>query len=117
MHGITVERELIGTGAVAEENDLVDVVYSLALNQGDVVQTDQHASFALNDRNVIAGLRFGIRGMRVGGSRRIRISPHLGYRDKGVTGTTPPIPPNAVLVCDLQLIAVRGGNRDQSQSA
>jgi FKBP-type peptidyl-prolyl cis-trans isomerase len=38
--------------------------------------------------------------MNVGGYRKVRISPHLAYRDKGIPGL---IPPNAVLICEIWL--------------
>ena len=41
--------------------------------------------------------------MKVGGYRKVRISPHLAYRAKGVPGF---IPPDAVLIVDLWLRAV-----------
>jgi FKBP-type peptidyl-prolyl cis-trans isomerase len=53
---------------------------------------------------VIAGLEYGIEGMRVGGRRRLRVPPHLGYRDKGMSGK---IPPNALLFFEVELLEVR----------
>jgi FKBP-type peptidyl-prolyl cis-trans isomerase len=45
--------------------------------------------FALGSRRVIAGLEYGVQGMSVGGTREIRVPPHLAYGDKG-TATVPP---------------------------
>jgi FKBP-type peptidyl-prolyl cis-trans isomerase len=39
-------------------------------------------------------------GMKVGGYRKVRISPHLAYRDKGIPDL---IPPDAVLICEIWL--------------
>lgn len=36
--------------------------------------------------------------MKVDGYRKVRISPHLAYRDKGIPDLTPP---DAVLIVDL----------------
>lgn len=41
--------------------------------------------------------------MKVGGYRKVRISPHLGYRDKGIPDF---VPPHAVLVAEIWLRAV-----------
>jgi FKBP-type peptidyl-prolyl cis-trans isomerase len=53
---------------------------------------------------VIAGLEYGVEGMRAGGKRRIRVGPHLAYRDGGVPDT---IPANAVLEFRVALLSVR----------
>ena len=43
--------------------------------------------------------------MRVGGKRQLRIPPDLGYGAEGTPGG--PIPPNATLIFDIQLLAVQ----------
>ncbi len=43
-------------------------------------------------------------GMRVGGFRKVRVSPHLAYRDRGLPGL---IPPDAVLNISVWLREVR----------
>jgi FKBP-type peptidyl-prolyl cis-trans isomerase len=53
----------------------------------------------LGRRESIAGLRYGIPGMRVGGTREIVISPHLAYRAAGIPGR---IPANALLRCEVR---------------
>jgi FKBP-type peptidyl-prolyl cis-trans isomerase len=44
-------------------------------------------------------------GMKVGGYRKVRISPHLAYQDQGVPGF---IPADAVLVVEVWLRAIVG---------
>jgi peptidylprolyl isomerase len=58
----------------------------------------------LGRREVIAGLERGLLGMRVGGRRRLVISPHLAYGERGVPGI---VPPNAVLIFDVELLDVQ----------
>ena len=53
---------------------------------------------------LIPGVFYGIDGMRVGGLRRLEIAPHLGYGARGVPGV---IPPNALLVAEVSLLAHR----------
>jgi hypothetical protein len=53
-------------------------------------------------RSLIAGVFYGMDGMRVGGTRRLQIAPHLAYGDKGLPGR---IPPNAVLLADITVLA------------
>ena len=54
----------------------------------------------LGRRQVIAGVEHALMGMRVGGYRKVRVSPHLAYRDKGIPDL---IPPDAVLICETWL--------------
>jgi FKBP-type peptidyl-prolyl cis-trans isomerase len=58
------------------------------------------ADFRYDRVFLIAGLFYGIEGMRVGGKRTLKISPHLAYRDKGIEGV---IPPNAVLEIEVKI--------------
>ncbi len=53
---------------------------------------------------LVAGLFYGIQGMNVGGTRLLRIAPHLAYGEKGLQGI---IPPNAVLTAELSVIGER----------
>jgi len=50
------------------------------------------------------GLFYGVEGMRVGGTRRLKISPHLGYGAKGLPGV---VPPNSVLIAEITILATR----------
>jgi hypothetical protein len=55
----------------------------------------------IDRRSLVAGLFYGVEGMRVGGMRRIEIAPHLAYGDRGVPGT---IPPNATLTAEITIV-------------
>lgn len=102
--GLEYEDVKVGEGSVARRGCSVDVRYDLFLNRGEWVQQNQVCSFRLGERRVVAGLEYGVEGMRAGGERRIRVGAHLGYRDQGVPGV---VPPNAVLVFQVTLLAVR----------
>ncbi len=60
--------------------------------------------FVLGTGNVIQGWHRGILGMRVGERAQIVIPPALGY---GAQGAPPDIPPNAVLVFNVELLSAR----------
>ncbi len=92
-----------GAGPPATRGCTVSVCYALFLNHGDQVQAQQSGTFRLGERRVIAGLGYGVEGMRVGGQRRLRVGPHLAYGDKGVPGR---IPPDAVLEFHVTLLAI-----------
>ncbi len=57
-------------------------------------------TIVLGRRQAIAGVEQALMGMRAGGYRKVRVSPHLAYRDKGIPDL---IPPNAVLICEIWL--------------
>src|SRR6266581_115000 len=61
----------------------------------------------IGSRRLVAGVEAALIGMREGGYRKVRISPHLAYRGTGVEGK---IPPNAVLIYEfwLQVVEKRG---------
>jgi FKBP-type peptidyl-prolyl cis-trans isomerase len=82
-----------GTGPAVEKGDWVVIDFETYLPRGGQVHGERRAEFVVGARRVIAGLEAGLQGMKVGGTREIRVPPHLAYRDKG-TGT---IPPNAAL--------------------
>ena len=48
------------------------------------------------------GLFYGVEGMRVGGKRRLRVAPHLAYREVGVPGV---IPPNALVSVEIEVVS------------
>ena len=60
--------------------------------------------FRLGAGEVIRGWDEGVAGMKVGGKRTLVIPPEMAYGARGAGGV---IPPNAILVFDVELIEVR----------
>ncbi|MBW3539451.1 MAG: aldehyde dehydrogenase family protein [Planctomycetes bacterium] len=99
--GLKIEDVIVGAGAVAEPGATVTIECRGWLNRGDEFGSSLE-SFRIGQRRLIAGLERGVIGMRVGGVRKLRVSPHLAYRDQAVPG----VPPNAVLNFEVKLLSV-----------
>jgi FKBP-type peptidyl-prolyl cis-trans isomerase FkpA len=67
----------------------------------------QPFAFVLGRRQVIEGWDQGVRGMKVGGQRRLVIPAALAYGERGAGGV---IPPGATLVFEVELLAVEAGS-------
>jgi FKBP-type peptidyl-prolyl cis-trans isomerase FkpA len=106
--GLESEDLEIGKGAEARPGSTVEVHYTGWLADGSVFDASRDRgrplAFRLGAGMVIRGWDEGIVGMKVGGVRRLRIPPALGYGARGVEGS---IPGNAHLVVEIELVAVR----------
>jgi FKBP-type peptidyl-prolyl cis-trans isomerase len=97
-----------GSGRAAVTGDTVHVQYTGTLMNGTKFDSSyDHGSdpfkFTLGKGEVIKGWDQGVVGMKVGGKRRLRIPPDLGY---GSAGSPPTIPPNAGLVFEIELVSI-----------
>jgi FKBP-type peptidyl-prolyl cis-trans isomerase len=100
--GIKIIAETVGTGQELKKGDRVQLRYDCQLNGGDFIARDRDEIWTIGDREAVAGFRYGLEGMRAGGTRRFRASPHLCYREVKVGK----IPKNAVLIFDIKYVAM-----------
>jgi peptidylprolyl isomerase len=102
---------VVGTGPLPHKGSNLTVQYTGWLTNGCVFDTSRQPGrtpfqfvIGATPPNVIAGWDEGVLTMHVGGKRRLVIPPSLGY---GAAGQGP-IPPNATLIFDVELLAIGG---------
>ena len=105
LSGLEYVDEVRGTGVTPRMDQRVTVHYTGKLaSNGEVfdssVERGQAATFPMN--GVIKGFAEGLSTMKVGGKRTVFIPSALGY---GAAGSGP-IPPNADLIFEIELLAV-----------
>ena len=106
--GLDVKVIEEGTGAVAENGQIILMQYTGKLTDGTVFDSSiprgEPFSFRLGAGQVIKGWDVGILGMKVGGKRTLTIPPEMGYGADGFPGV---IPPNATLIFDVELVGIK----------
>lgn len=105
---LKVEDVQVGSGEEAVEGKEVKVHYTGTLTDGkkfdSSLDRNEPFSFRLGAGMVIPGWEQGIKGMKVGGKRKLTVPPQLGYGERGAGGV---IPPNATLLFDVELLEVK----------
>jgi hypothetical protein len=120
--GLTLLVDIRGAGEQVRRQRVYKIRLRLWLNKGEPVRwqypsgpagvgrlDDDGATLTtdmrIDRRSLVNGLFYGVEGMRIGGTRRLEIAPHLAYGEQGVPGI---VPPNAVLVAEISVLdAVR----------
>ena len=105
---LQVEDTKVGSGPEVQAGQRVSVHYTGTLMDGTKFDSSRDRNepfeFRLGAGEVIPGWDQGVRGMRVGGTRKLTVPASLGYGARGVGGV---IPPNAALKFDIELLAVK----------
>tara|TARA_Y100000591_G_scaffold308366_1_gene308618 strand:+ start:714 stop:1052 length:339 start_codon:yes stop_codon:yes gene_type:complete len=107
-NGLIIENMEIGDGTEAQDYNKVVVNYTGKLEDGSIFDSSLNPgrepfTFTLGVGSVIKGWDIGVKGMKVGGRRRLTVPPELGYGDKGAGSV---IPPRATLIFDVDLLEV-----------
>ena len=105
---LEIEDLQVGEGIEVANGDQVTVHYTGWLIDGTKFDSslDRGTPFAfeLGARQVIQGWDRGVRGMQVGGIRKLTIPPELAYGDRAVGGGL--IPANSTLVFEVKLLEI-----------
>ncbi|HEX6591141.1 MAG TPA: FKBP-type peptidyl-prolyl cis-trans isomerase [Moraxellaceae bacterium] len=103
--GLQYEVITEGKGASPKPSDVVRVHYEGKLTDGSVfdssLQRGEPAEFPLD--RVIPGWTEGLQLMKVGSKYKLTVPSALGYGEQGMG----PIPPNSVLVFEVELLEIK----------
>src|ERR1051326_7482662 len=110
--GLQITDSKVGTGATPKPGQTCVMHYTGWLYENGVkgkkfdssLDRNEPFEFPIGQRKVIAGWDEGVATMKVGGKRTLIIPPALGYGARGAGGV---IPPNATLMFDVELLAVK----------
>jgi FKBP-type peptidyl-prolyl cis-trans isomerase len=98
----------VGVGAEAVSGRPVAVHYVGTLEDGTKFDSSRDRGqpfvFNLGAGQVIRGWDEGVKGMKVGGLRKLIIPSDMAYGDAGIPGV---IPPKATLIFEVELLEVR----------
>ncbi|XDD44376.1 FKBP-type peptidyl-prolyl cis-trans isomerase [Leptospira sp. WS60.C2] len=97
---------VVGKGDEAFSGSYVTVHYVGKLKNGTKFDSSRDRNrpfeFNLGAGEVVKGWDKGIKGMRVGGKRKLIIPPELGYGSKRVGN----IPPDSTLIFEVELLKI-----------
>lgn len=107
--GLKYEDLVVGKGPSPKKGQVVVVHYTGWLTNGTKFDSSkdhgQPFEFAIGTGGVIKGWDEGVMTMKVGGKRKLTVPPGLGYGAQGTPGG--PIPPNATLLFEVELLKVK----------
>ena len=107
-NGLVIEDVVVGDGIEAQDYNKVVVNYTGTLEDGSIFDSSLKSgktpfTFTLGVGSVIKGWDLGVKGMKVGGKRKLTIPADLGYGNNGAGNV---IPPNATLTFEVELLEV-----------
>ena len=107
-NGLVIKDVVVGDGTEAQDYNKVVVNYTGTLEDGSIFDSSLKPgrtpfTFTLGAGSVIKGWDLGVKGMKVGGKRKLTIPSDLGYGDNGAGNV---IPPGATLIFEVELLEV-----------
>jgi FKBP-type peptidyl-prolyl cis-trans isomerase FkpA len=106
--GLRYEDTKAGSGETVTGRGQTVIVHYTGWLEDDTIfdssrDRNEPFSFPVDCSYVIRGWDEGVKGMQVGGIRRLVIPPELGYGASGAGGV---IPPNATLIFEIELLEI-----------
>lgn len=119
--GIKILSDRPGTGPKITRQHVYLMRLKMQLNKGEFVRwpspwglvdrarleddgTTLISDLRIDRESLVNGLFYGVEGMHIGGTRTLKISPHLAYGHQGIPGI---IPPDAVLIVEITVLEER----------
>jgi len=119
--GIKLVDEKVGDGDVVQRQHVYLMRLKMWLNHGEAIRWQRPwgmidratleddgktliSDLRIDRESLFNGLFYGIDGMKIGGTRTLKISPHLAYGDKGIAEL---IPANAVITVEVMVVEER----------
>jgi len=119
--GIKIIADTPGQGAPVERQHIYQIRLKMWLNKGEPIRWKHpwgmidrarleddgetlYTDLRIDRENLFAGLFQGIDGMRIGGTRKLKISPHLAYGETGIPGK---VPAQAMIIAEIEFIEER----------
>jgi cyclophilin family peptidyl-prolyl cis-trans isomerase len=99
-----------GVGPAPFDNGKVQFQYNSWLVKGNLaIESNAHVEFLpyYEINNLIPGLRKALLGMNVGGRRLVILPPDLAFGEEGIPRGQHPIPPDASVIYDLELLDIQ----------
>jgi peptidylprolyl isomerase len=97
-----------GTGPKPKQGQTIQAEYTGWLTDGTQFDSskgrDEAFEFPVGEGNVIPGWDEALLDMKVGERRKLTIPPQLAYGERGAGGV---IPPNATLIFEVKLVAIK----------
>ncbi|THB62492.1 MAG: peptidylprolyl isomerase, partial [Spirochaetaceae bacterium] len=105
--GLRYVIEVAGSGSKPEAGDTVSIHYTGSFPDGQVFDSSQGRGplqFQVAGGQIIPGFDLSVQDMQLGEKRTVVVPPALAYGQQGAGGV---IPPNAVLVFEIELLEIQ----------
>jgi len=108
---VLIVSDIPGNGLAIANHYIITVHYRAFLEDGNEFDSSYKRkkpfTFQYGLRQVIEGWEIGLKNIKSGGKRTIKIPPELAYGSKGIKNL---IPPNSYLIFDIEVMEIKPHN-------